>query len=98
MANVINLVDSRHPGYISGAIDWSKWRLTFEGGDMFRETYLQRFSTREDQTDFNTRKEMTPVPKFAGSAIVDIRNAIYQRLRDVVRKGGSKTYQMQSTA
>ena len=36
---------------------------------------------------------MTPIPKFAGAAINDIRNAIYQRMRDITRKGGSKAYQ-----
>jgi hypothetical protein len=94
MANqTVNLVDSRHPGYLSGMTDWAKWRLSYEGGDMFRETYLEKFSGREDPTDFATRKNMTPVPKFAGAAINDIRNAIYQRMRDITRKGGSKTYQ-----
>jgi hypothetical protein len=43
--------------------------------------------------EFNARKAMTPVPKFAGAAINDIRNAIYQRMRDITRKGGSKAYQ-----
>ncbi len=92
-SQTINLVDSRHPGYLSGMTDWAKWRLTYEGGDEFRDSYLERFSTREDQTDFTTRKAMTPVPKFARAAINDIRNAIYQRMRDVVRKGGSEVYQ-----
>jgi hypothetical protein len=87
------LIDSRQPGYLSGMTDWRKWRLTYEGGDDFREAYLERFSTREDQTDFATRKAMTPVPKFAGAAINDIRNSIYQRLRDVARRGGSRVYQ-----
>ena len=73
--------------------DWEKWRRTYEGGDNFRDSYLERFSNREDQADFATRKNITPVPKFAGAAINDIRNAIYQRLRDVVRKGGSDVYQ-----
>ena len=36
---------------------------------------------------------MTPIPKFAEAAINDIRNAIYQRMRDITRKGGSKAYQ-----
>ncbi len=94
MANeTINLVDSRHPGYLSGLTDWRKWRLTYEGGDEFREAYLEKFSTREDQADFNTRRAMTPVPRFAGAAVDDIRNAIYQRMRDIVRKGGSQGYQ-----
>src|SRR5208283_368511 len=90
---VINLVDSRHPGYLSGMTDWRKWRLTYDGGDEFREIYLEKFSGREDQAEFNARKQVTPVPRFAGAAINDIRNAIYQRMRDITRKGGSKTYQ-----
>jgi hypothetical protein len=94
MANGIpNLVDSRHPGYLSGQNDWRKWRLTYQGGDDFRETYLKKFSTREDAEEYASRKEITPVPRFAGAAIDDIRNSIYQRMRDIVRKGGSKAYQ-----
>jgi len=92
-SQTLSLVDSRHPGYLSGMTDWEKWRRTYEGGDTFRDAYLERFSTREDQTDFATRKAVTPVPAFAKAAINDIRNAIYQRLRDVVRKGGSDVYQ-----
>ena len=57
------------------------------------EIYLEKFSGREDQLEFNARQQVTPVPRFAGAAINDIRNAIYQRMRDITRKGGSKTYQ-----
>jgi hypothetical protein len=92
-SQTLSLVDSRHPGYLSGMTDWEKWRRTYEGGDSFRDSYLERFSNREDQADFATRKAITPVPAFAKAAINDIRNAIYQRLRDVVRKGGSEVYQ-----
>ena len=92
-SQTINLVDSRHPGYLSGMTDWAKWRLSYNGGDEFREAYLEKFSAREDQLEFNARKAMTPIPKFAGAAINDIRNAIYQRMRDITRKGGSKAYQ-----
>jgi hypothetical protein len=92
-SQTISLVDSRHPGYLSGMTDWRKWRLSYDGGDEFREVYLEKFSGREDQLEFNSRKNMTPIPKFAGAAINDIRNAIYQRMRDITRKGGSKAYQ-----
>jgi hypothetical protein len=92
-SQTISLVDSRHPGYLSGMTDWRKWRLSYDGGDEFREVYLEKFSAREDQSEFNARKAMTPIPKFAGAAINDIRNAIYQRMRDITRKGGSKGYQ-----
>jgi hypothetical protein len=92
-SQTVSLVDSRHPGYLSGMTDWRKWRLTYDGGDEFREVYLEKFSAREDHLEFHARKAMTPIPKFAGAAINDIRNAIYQRMRDITRKGGSKAYQ-----
>jgi len=93
MSETINLVDSRSPGYLSGLTDYFKWRMTYAGGDEFREQYLERFSAREDPGEFATRKAMTPVPRFSGAAVDDVRNSIYQRLRDVVRKGGSPNYQ-----
>ena len=37
--------------------------------------------------EFNARQQVTPVPRFAGAAIYDIRNAIYQRMRDITRLG-----------
>jgi len=33
------------------------------------------------------------VPSFAKSAILDIRNAVFQRMRDITRNGGSQAYQ-----
>ena len=42
----INLVDSRHPSYLSGMTNWRKWRLTYDSGDEFREIYLEKFSGR----------------------------------------------------
>ncbi len=54
----------------------------------FREIYLENFSAREDQAEFNARKAVTPIPRFAGSDINDIRNAIYQRMRDITRRAG----------
>lgn len=86
------LIDSRHPFYTLGHEDWYKWRLTYEGGESFRERYLKRFSAREDENDFVTRKEITPIPGFAKSAINDIRNSIFQRMRDITRSGGSVKY------
>jgi hypothetical protein len=74
-------------------MDWEKWRLTFRGGPEFRERYLRKFDLREDDTEFQERKDLTPVPSFAKAAINEIRNAIFQRLGDVVRRGGSDAYQ-----
>ena len=55
--------------------------------------YLKKFSKREDDLDFNDRLEMTPIPAFARLAINDVRNSIFQRMRDITRRGGSSSYQ-----
>jgi len=88
-----NIIDSRHPNYLSCMSDWEKWRLTYRGGDEFRDRFLEQFSTREEQGDFNSRKAVTPIPAFAKAAVNDIRNSIYQRMNDVLRIGGSGAYQ-----
>ena len=36
---------------------------------------------------------MTPIPTYARVAINDVRNAIFQRLKDTTRRGGSPAYQ-----
>jgi hypothetical protein len=87
------VIDARHPIYFSSVGDWEKWRLTFAGGSEFKSRYLKEFSAREDHTEFGVRREITPVPAFAKSALLEIRNSIFQRMRDIVRKGGSKAYQ-----
>ena len=87
------VIDSRHPGYHSNSLNWTKWRLTYEGGESFRDRYLKEFSKREDNSDFRLRRDMTPIPTFAKSAINDVRNAIFQRMRDILRTSGSDNYQ-----
>jgi len=81
----------RHPSYGKRSKDWTKWRLTFEGGDAFINKYLKRFSSREKRGDFRLRRAMTYSPSFAKEAIIDIRNAIAQRMPEVVRTG-SQSY------
>jgi hypothetical protein len=93
LSTLPRLIDSRHPVYPSGMLDWHKYRLTYRGGDEFRDEYLERFNTREDPQDFALRKKMTPIATFAAAAVDDIRNAIFQRMRDIVRVGGSSAYQ-----
>ena len=82
----------RHPNYLRDSTYWSLWRDTYEGGDDFTHQYLQKFHTRESDNDFNARKLITPVPAFAKAAINDVRNAVFQRMRDVLRKDGSQHY------
>lgn len=87
------IIDSRHPYVLSGLNEWDLYRKTYRGGSEFRDAYLEKFTSREDSTDFTTRKKMTPIPSFAKSALNDVRNAIYQRMRDILRRGGSQDYQ-----
>jgi len=97
MADLIStlprIIDSRHPGYLDTFLDWPEWRAVYAGGKTFRDLYLKKFNTREDDADFAERKDLTPIPGFAKSAINHIRNAIFQRLGDVMRKGGTRSYQ-----
>jgi hypothetical protein len=86
------LLNSRHPSYSSCLADWEKYRLTFRGGATYREQYLEKLSQRETDPDFVKRKGMTPIPAFAKSAIKEIRNSIYQRMRDIQRANGTDTY------
>ncbi len=91
-ANTFAVTDSRHPSFLAGFNDWELWRLTYRGGTEYRDRYLERFNTREDNADFLTRSRLTPIPSFAKAAINDIRNSIFQRMRDITRVGGSEGY------
>jgi hypothetical protein len=88
-----SLIHVRHPHYLRDSLDWETWRDTFEGGEYYRDNYLVQFSGRETDSEFADRRNLTPIPTFAKSAILDVRNNIYQRLVGVSRIGGSKTYQ-----
>lgn len=83
----------RHPDYMSNQESWRKWRLASEGGDRFLRQYLKRFSKREGDLEFAERKAITYVPAFAKAGLNEVKNAIYQRMTDITRDGGSQTYQ-----
>lgn len=86
------IIDSRHPHYLADSIDWQKWRLTYQGGRQYIKKYLKKFNKQETNEDFQARKDMAPLTTFAAAAVDDIRNSIFQRLRDVVRRDGSNSY------
>lgn len=86
------VIDSRHPNFLADIADWHKWRLTYQGGRQYLRKYLKKFGKKEDNKDFQNRREITPIPSFASAAVNDIRNSIFQRLRDVVRRDGSDSY------
>lgn len=94
MAKISEIV---HPQYSEMQQLWEKYRYTLEGGSSFVEKYTKKFSTREDETDFITRKEITYCPGHAKAALIDIKNAIFQRMIDINRKGGTPSYMLAVT-
>jgi len=86
------LTGVRHPEYLEDEMYWYDWRDTYNGGDRFVKRNLKRFSTRETPEDFANRKFYTPIQSYAKVAVNDVRNSIFQRLRDVYRRDGSENY------
>lgn len=82
----------RHPKYQRDEMYWEEWRDTYQGGPDFVTRNLQRFSSRETENDYRVRKSYTPIPSYAKAAVNDVRNSIFQRLRDIYRRGGSSNY------
>lgn len=93
MAELPKHLTARLSDYIGGVEDWVKWRRVYEAGEDFRSMYLKRLSSRETKADFQERMDITPIPSDARDGIVEIKNSIFQRLGDVVRRGGSAAYQ-----
>ncbi|KKK93750.1 hypothetical protein LCGC14_2689770, partial [marine sediment metagenome] len=89
----MTIAKSVHPNYVALSTDWDKYRLTMDGGDAYIETYMVRFSTREGNIDFMNRKSISPIPGFATAALIDVKNAIFQRMDDIRRLNGSISYQ-----
>lgn len=90
--NVIEVSSILHPYYMMRQTSWYKWRLTFESGELYLQSYLKKFSKSEDENDYQRRKAMTPIPAFAKAAVIEVRNSIYQRLADIAREGGSASW------
>jgi hypothetical protein len=85
--------DILHPEYLKWKTQWSKYRLTYEAGDKFKRQYLVQFSERESHKDFKDRSDITYVPAFAKAAVNEVKNAVFQRMADIARTGGSVSYQ-----
>lgn len=86
------IVDIRHPSYVSGINNKRLWRLVLESGEEFINKYLRFYPDRETPMEFMIRKEITYVPAFAKSGLVEIKNALFQRVQDIVRKSDSQSY------
>jgi len=93
MTALPQITNSRHPLFLAHQSDWTLWRDTYNGGEEYRRRYLKRFTKRETEPEFIERMDLTPIPTFAKSAVNDIRNSIFQRMSDIVRRNGSSVYQ-----
>ena len=89
---MVKITDFRLPNYWNNHSTWEKWRAVYESGEKFRRRFLKQFSTRESSEEFADRLAITPIPSFAKAAVNDIRNAIFQRMVNIVRKDGSESY------
>lgn len=93
VADPRKLIDIRHPHYRAKSSSWLKWRYVYEGGDPFVDKYVLKFSDRENVSSYLSRRKITPSAAFAKSAVNKIKDSIFQRLGDIVRRGGSDSYQ-----
>jgi len=87
------IMDMVHPEYVENITNWEKYRYTFAGGHDFVDKYLQQFSTKENAVDFQRRRLISYCPAHAKASLMDVKNAIYQRMVDIKRDNGPVNYQ-----
>lgn len=73
--------------------DWVEWRYCYAAGRLFRDEYLEPFSDRETKAEFARRRDLTPIPSYARLEINRVKNALSQRFPDIIRRGGTKSWQ-----
>jgi len=83
----------RHPDYYLYTDNWEKYRLAYAGGRDFIEQYLQRFSRHETAYEYSERMNASYCPAHAKTAVNEVKDAISERLVDVLRIGGPVSYQ-----
>lgn len=81
-----------HPYYKDWQDEYVKWRTAWESGRYFINRYLEKFSSREDQTEFDLRKKLTYCPGFAKEIINEVKNSIYQRMDEISRISTDTSY------
>lgn len=85
----VSVIFSRNPTYNNA--NFTKFRYVKVGGRPFIEQYLEKHE-KEDPSVFQHRKNLSYCPSFAKEAVLEVAHAMFQRLHDVTREGGSKTY------
>jgi len=88
-----SIVTIQHPDFAYMTSQWQKFRDVMEGGPNFIDKYLVRFSLRETSVEFEERKSISYCAAYVKSTLFKIKNAMFQRFSDIVRSGGSESYQ-----
>lgn len=89
----MTILNIRHHAYLNQSIYWEKYRYTMAGGKDFVSKYLERYSELESNTDYNRRCAISYCPAHAKSAITEVKNSVFERMSDISRIGGPKSYQ-----
>ncbi len=84
------ITDFRYPGL--DFAEFVKYRLTYQGGRAFINAYLKKFDNLETNLEFANRAELTYCPSFAEEGIKEITDAIFPRMADIIRTGGTPSY------
>jgi len=87
------IITIRHPEYYNLTSEWNKFRLAYEGGQEFIDEYVKKLSKRESALEFSARKAASYCPAHAKTAVNEVKDAISERLIDVVRVDGPVSYQ-----
>lgn len=83
------LTETRHPSYDN----YQKYRNVYESGDAFIDTYLEKFDQRETAESYKRRRNLTYCPAFCREGLDELRNNIFQRMPEIIRSGGTPSYQ-----
>ena len=81
-----------HPVYQRMQENWEKWRRTYQAGHEFVERYLEKFSKRESEPEFQTRQKISYAAAFAKSSVNEVKDALFQRLPNVSRSDGPESW------
>lgn len=83
------LSTNKRTGWFRDSAEWDDWRRCYDGGSDFIERHLQWMTDREKYTEYERRKAMTPIPTYAKREINRVRNGLFQRFGDIIRRGGT---------
>lgn len=83
-----------HIDYLGLHNEMQRWRDAYEGGDNFVQRYLEKYSDKEADADFQLRRKRAYCPNLCAAAINEYLNRFVSGLSKVTRKGNA-TYLQQ---